>query len=314
MQEKKINTTGEVYANPKYKDTVFRMLFKEKSALLSLYNAVNDTNYDDPGMLEIATLENAIYMNMKNDVSFILETSLSLYEHQSTFNPNMPLRNLFYICRQYEKLIDMERIYSTRLILLPTPKFVVFYNGTDNRPDKTVLRLSDSYQVPTAEAELELTITMLNINAGHNQKLMKKCQELYGYSIFVEKIRHHRNAKLPLSEAVEKSVQECLNEGILKEFLLENRKEVIQMSIFEYDEEAHKKLIHQEGYEDGYDAGLKEGHDTGLKEGLENGIRVLIDLLNNASQEEIIAKIIQYYSVSREDAELYFTKYAVHDT
>jgi len=128
-------------------------------------------------------------------------------------------------------LIDMERIYSTRRIPLPTPKFAVFYNGTDDQPDRTVLRLSDSYQVPAAEPELELTVTMWNINAGHNQELMDKCQELYGYSIFVEKIRHHRKAKLPLSEAVEISVQECLSEGILREFLLENRKEVIQNCI-----------------------------------------------------------------------------------
>lgn len=128
-----------------YKDTVFRMLFSEKENLLSLYNAVNGTDYKHPEDLEINTLENAIYMNMKNDISFVCGFYLNLYEHQSTYNRNMPLRNLFYIARLLEKHIRKDSIYSSRLLRIPSPRFLVFYNGTEHQPERQVLRLSDSY-------------------------------------------------------------------------------------------------------------------------------------------------------------------------
>lgn len=128
-----------------YKDTVFRMLFSEKENLLSLYNAVNGTDYKHPEDLEINTLENAIYMNMKNDISFVCGFYLNLYEHQSTYNRNMPPRNLFYIARLLEKHIRKDSIYSSRLLRIPSPRFLVFYNGTEHQPERQVLRLSDSY-------------------------------------------------------------------------------------------------------------------------------------------------------------------------
>lgn len=106
------------------------MIFREKKELLSLYNAVNGTSYDNPDALEINTLENAIYMNMKNDISFVLQIELNLYEHQSTFNPNIPLRDLFYIARELEALTAHSFMYISTLVRIPTPRFVVFYNGT----------------------------------------------------------------------------------------------------------------------------------------------------------------------------------------
>jgi len=133
------------YANREYKDTVFRMIFKEKEALLSLYNALNHTNHTDVKDLEINTLENAIYMNVKNDISFVFASYLNLYEHQSTFNPNMPLRNLFYIARLYERMVIGKNIYGSRKIELPAPRFVVFYNGRENYPERMILKLSDAY-------------------------------------------------------------------------------------------------------------------------------------------------------------------------
>ena len=97
-------------ANRKYKDTVFRMLFSDRKNLLSLYNAINETSYTDATQLEIVTLENAIYMGMKNDLAFIINTNLFLYEHQSTYNPNMPLRDLFYISSEYQKMVDWKTV------------------------------------------------------------------------------------------------------------------------------------------------------------------------------------------------------------
>ena len=120
-------------ANRNYKDTVFRMLFSDRKNLLSLYNAISGAHYDNPEMLEIVTLENAIYMGMKNDLAFIIGTDLFLYEHQSTYSPNMPLRNLFYISSEYQKLVDHKSLYSSCLLKVPAPQFIVFYNGTEKK-------------------------------------------------------------------------------------------------------------------------------------------------------------------------------------
>ena len=187
-----------------YKDSVFRMLFKEKSELLSLYNALYGTEYDDPEQLEITTLENAIYMNLKNDVSCILDFHLSLLEHQTTFNPNMPLRYLMYVADLYQKLTAELDIYSSKQITLPNPGFVVLYNGEKEQPERRVLRLSDAYSWKgQGGTELELTVLQLNINEGYNQDIVTRCPALGGYdTIFLPNIlpyailepcKHHYN-------------------------------------------------------------------------------------------------------------------------
>ena len=247
----KIMTQGkEVAVVKNYKDTVFRMLYREKKELLILYNAVNGTHYENENDLEITTLENAIYMNMKNDVSCVLDFRMNLYEHQSTINPNMPLRDLLYVSRLFEKLIDNSDIYSSKWIMLPTPKFIVFYNGVDEQPETKIMRLSDSFSVSAEEICLELVVTQMNINPGFHEELKKACPSLQEYMCYVEKVRRY-GKKMPLSEAVEQAVKECIREGVLKDFLIKNRSEVVQMSIFEYDEELHKKALLEEGIEKG---------------------------------------------------------------
>lgn len=154
--EKNQTARKHLRANRKYKDTVFRMLFSDRKNLLSLYNAVNGTAYDDPSKLEIVTLENAVYIGMKNDLSFIVNTNLFLYEHQSTYNPNMPLRDLLYIAAEYQKLVDNRSLYSPVLQKLPAPNFVVFYNGTAKKEDSWVTYLSDAYENLSGEPNLEL--------------------------------------------------------------------------------------------------------------------------------------------------------------
>lgn len=126
---------NRVRANRKYKDTVFRILFSDKEHLLSLYNAVSGKTYTDPEQLQIVTLENAVYMGMKNDLAFIIDTNLFLYEHQSTYSANMPQRDLFYIASEYQKLVDKKSLYSSKLQKIPAPKFLVFYNGTEEMED-----------------------------------------------------------------------------------------------------------------------------------------------------------------------------------
>ena len=240
----------ELTANRKYKDTVFRMLFSDKVNLLSLYNAVNGSNYTDPNQLEIVTLENAVYMGMKNDLSFLIDTSLFLYEHQSTYNPNMPLGDLFYISSEYQKLVDKKTLYSSQLQKIPAPSFIVFYNGTERQEDSWVNYLSEAFETSPDEPNLELKVITLNINEGHNPKLMEQCQTLREYAQYVAKVRSYAG-RMPLNEAVTHAVNDCIREGILEKFLRKNRSEVIAMSIFEYNKEAEERKIRKAEYEAG---------------------------------------------------------------
>ena len=252
--------------NVKYKDTIFRMLFSDKKNLLSLYNALNGRDYCDPDLLEIVTLDSAIYMGVKNDLAFILDCNMFLWEHQSTYNPNIPLRDLLYIAKEYQKYVKQKKIslYSTRQQKLPAPRFIVFYNGRSEVGERFEHRLSDAYENFSGEPELELKVTVLNINEGHNQKLMEQCQILKEYADFVARVRQHQKT-LPVKTAIEQAVQECIQEGILKEFLLENRAEVIEMSIFEYNQKEEEELIRREEKEIGKEIGIRIGEERERK-------------------------------------------------
>lgn len=249
-------------ARRNYKDTLFRMIFSDRESLLGLYNAVNGTDYHDADDLEITTLENAVYMNMKNDVSFVFDFSLNLYEHQSTANPNMPLRDLFYVSDLLQNIVKDKDLYGTALVKIPAPRFVVFYNGAAEQPEQKELRLSEAFLQDTGRPELELLVTVLNINPGKNEALMESCTPLKEYMLYVEKVRGHLS-EYSLEKAVNLAVDECISEGILAEFLSRNKAEAIAMSIYEYDEEKHLKNL----FEEGKAAGMLEGKAAGMLEG-----------------------------------------------
>ena len=244
-------------ANRQYKDTVFRMLFSEKENLLSLYNAVTGNSYQNADDLKIVTLENAIYMGMKNDLAFMLETNIYLYEHQSTLNPNIPLRDLIYIGIEYQQYVDDKSLYSSRLQKIPAPKFMVFYNGTDAVDDWVELRLSNAYEHLVGEPDLELKVLMLNVNEGHNKELMEQCQTLKEYAIYVARVRKYAS-EMNLNDAVARAIDECIKEGILVEFLRKNRSEVKMVSILEYDKEWEEKKLRKAEYEAGKSEGITE--------------------------------------------------------
>ena len=244
-------------ANRQYKDTVFRMLFSEKENLLSLYNAVTGNAYQNADDLKIVTLENAIYMGMKNDLAFMLETNIYLYEHQSTLNPNIPLRDLIYIGIEYQQYVDDKSLYSSSLQKIPAPKFMVFYNGTDAVDDRVELRLSNAYEHLVGEPDLELKVLMLNVNEGHNKELMEQCQTLKEYAIYVARVRKYAS-EMNLNDAVARAIDECIKEGILVEFLRKNRSEVKMVSILEYDKEWEEKKLRKAEYEAGKSDGIAE--------------------------------------------------------
>lgn len=233
-----------------YKDRLYKMIFNDKSELLKLYNAINGTHYDDPAMLTITTLDNAIYMTMENDLSFIIDMRLALYEQQSTVNPNLPLRFLMYITDIYSAYTKDMNIYGSKKVQIPLPSFVIFYNGVKSQPDRTEFLLSELFHPTTDQPALELKAVMLNINKGHNQELMNACHTLRDYSEYVARIRTY-SAEMPLTDAVEKAITECIHENILRDFLLKNRAEAKAMSIYEYDEEKTLRMFREEGYEDG---------------------------------------------------------------
>lgn len=254
VAKRKQNARKNVSVNRKYKDTVFRMLFSDRKNLLSLYNAINETVYEDPDELEIVTLENAIYMGMKNDLAFIIDTNLFLYEHQSTYNPNMPLRDLFYIASEYQKMVNHKSLYSSVLQKIPAPYFIVFYNGLEKKEDRWENALSEAYENLSGEAKLELKVLTLNINEGHNEKLMAQCTTLGEYAQYVAKVRKYAK-EMELDTAVEQAVDECIRNGILEDFLRKNRAEVLRVSIFEYNKEEEEKKLRKAEFKAGYDSG-----------------------------------------------------------
>lgn len=278
-----------------YKDTVFRMLFREKEYLLELYNAVSGRNCTDSNLLETVTLENAIYMGIKNDLAFLVDFHLYLYEHQSTVNLNMPLRFLQYVTEEYGRLTVEENIYGSRRVPLPAPHFVVFYNGRNSHPERQVMRLSDAFRMQENEPQLELRVLILNINEGYNTELKKRCRTLDEYMQYVDRVRGYA-AFMSMETAVDRAVDECISEGILSDFLLANKAEVKRMSIYEYDEEATRQAIRIEEYERGIEKGIEKGIGVLIRDGIENGLE----------KKVIIEKLIKGFEISETSAENYY--------
>lgn len=260
MEESNIDV---LTANRMYKSRIFAMLFSDRNELLKLYNAINGTSYDDPDLLQVNTLENAVYMSMQNDVSFIIDMRLNLYEHQSTYSPNLPVRYLLYVADVYSDYTKDMNLYGTKAVKLPTPRFLIFYNGQAEQPDRKELKLSELFSIPDADPSLELKAVMLNINKGHNRKLMETCRTLQDYAEYTFRVREYA-AEMPLDLAVEQAITECISEGILADFLRKNRAEAKKVSIYEYDEERHMRQTREEGMEEGYANGFSQGIEQGI--------------------------------------------------
>ena len=305
VKNRSVKETGIITDVPNaarnYKDRIFRMVFREKKALLALYNAMNETDYENEDDLKVTTLESALYLEMKNDVSFVLYDELLLYEHQSTKNPNLPLRNLFYVSDVYSELTKDLFLYGSVPVQIPEPKFVVFYNGLENMQEREVLKLSSLYAKKAEHISLELETLVLNVNVGYNKILMERCRQLSDYAQFVSEVRKRLSKKIPLSEAVNEAVEDCIQRGILAEFLSKNRAEVIKVSIYEYDEEKVKRMFKEEcmklGMEQGKQLGMEQGKQLGIEQGKQIGIeqgieqaRVIFRLYISGKSEEDIAR------------------------
>ncbi len=245
------NTNENITINEKYKDRIFCLLFgreEYKENILSLYNALNNSNHDNVDDIEITTIEDALYIKMKNDVSFLIDSYLTLWEQQSTYNPNMPVRGLMYYGNLYNSYIHDRglNIYGSTLVKLPTPKYVVFYNGTTNRNSIEKLKLSDAFMQKDESHEFEWTATMINLNIGKNEELLAKCKVLSDYMTLINKIRLYKKEMGNIKESVNRAVNECIHEGILMEFLEKHRGEVMANILTEFNEEVFVRGIREE--------------------------------------------------------------------
>ena len=244
-------------ASREHKDTIFRIIFRDRKKLLQLYNALNDSQYVDEQELTVTTLESVIYLSYKNDTSFLLDQVMFLGEHQASWNNNMPIRGLFYFARLYQDYIDARGydLYGSKEIPLPFPMYVVFYNGLVEKPERTILKLSDALRRPEqydvgkewCEPAVECIATILNINYGRNKELLEKCQPLMEYAKFVYYVRKNQDDEMDIKMAVISAIDQCLKENILVKELTVYRKEVIDMFILEhYDEEFHRRKQREE--------------------------------------------------------------------
>ncbi|MBS7260193.1 MAG: hypothetical protein KIG91_00835 [Treponema sp.] len=251
-----MTSTQNVNPSEKYKDRLFRAIFDDpehREWLLSLYNAVNNSHYTNVEDLEVTTLDDVIYTKMKNDISFLLNSQMSLYEHQSSYSPNLPLRGFLYYADLLRLKYHDKKLYSTSRLNIATPNYVVFYNGPQDIGEKQILKLSDSFEIPVKNEDeiYEWTCTMLNINKGKNEKLMESCKALKDYSEYVSMVRGNLLSGEDLNTAVENALDEAVSRNFLNGYFEKYRARIKSMSLTEYDEEEAKKVYHDEGYMEG---------------------------------------------------------------
>lgn len=269
-----------ISVNREQKSRLFCFIFgaeENRNHLLSLYNAVNNTNYTNVEDVKITTLEDIIYIHMKNDVSFIFDSNMNLYEHQSTFNPNMPLRGMMYFSTLYSQYIseNKKNIYGKTIVKIPTPRYIVFYNGDEKYPDYMELKLSDAFETPDNSGRFEWTATMLNINMGHNQDILNKCQALWQYSDYISRVKEYSKS-MSIKEAVDKAVNYAIEHDYLDGFFKRHKEGIMLSCLTEFNE----KIFEEDGIS-----------------------KAIIMLKNvNATKDMVVVQLIEQYSLSKEKA------------
>lgn len=261
MSKRRKRQKLKVTVNRNRKDRLFNFIFgreENRSWTLALYNAVNQSDYTDPSLIRFTTLDNYLYVSMVNDTSFVFSDYINLYEHQSTYNPNIPLRMMQYVSELYEGYITEQGLdkYGSSIISLPIPRLVVFYNGQREVEDEKILRLSDAFDEKNKDkADIEVTVKMLNINSGHNNKLMNSCKPLYEYSWFIEKFRAYMIME-SIEDAVGRAIAEMPDYFSIKQFLAVHMSEVSHMLSTEIQEKNAKELIAKANYKKGEQDGI----------------------------------------------------------
>ncbi len=296
--------------NREYKSDVISMMLQIPEYALDVYNAMNDSAYTDPDMIQIMRLENGISLSIRNDASFFISNYLNLYEHQSTYSPNAPLRFLIYLTSLLKKMIGKRDLYGRKRVQIATPHFAVFYNGTEKRPEKEVLKLSDAFINQTDTPEIELTVTVYNINPDNNTQLLAKSKVLSGYMIFVNRVREileyqnkiAQNAseydeaayEEDLETAINEAIDYCIEHHIMETFFRKNRSEVTKSMVLDYTWERREELIRAEEYEDGKRDGYVEGEKRGRAEGEKLGVET--------TQKKLLQTLMETQEITEAEA------------
>lgn len=308
--------------NREYKSDVISMMLQIPEYALDVYNAMNDSAYTDPDMIQIMRLENGISLSVRNDASFFISNYLNLYEHQSTYSPNAPLRFLIYLTNLLKKLIGKRDLYGRKRVQIATPHFAVFYNGTEKRPEKEVLKLSDAFINRTDTPEIELTVTVYNINPNNNTQLLEKSEVLRSYMIFVNRVRENLEHQKKIAQnapeydeaayeeelevAINEAIDYCVKHHIMEEFFRENRSEVTKSMVLDYTWERREELIRAEEYEDGKREGLEIGRAEGEKRGRAEGERrgrIEGEKLGaEAMQKKLLQKLMEMQKITEAEA------------
>ena len=290
--------------NRNYKDSVFVDLFstdeRAKERFLSLYNALHNTQLSDIALLENIKLDQVMYMSFTNDVSYLVQNKIIvLAEHQSTINPNMPLRCLEYVSRLYEKLFESREKYSRKHLKIPTPEFYVFYNGREPYFSNTTLKLSDAFIEETSKPNLELIVHVVNINQNTDHQLLATCKPMREYSLFVQTVRKWQ--EIDPVHGFQNAVEECIANNILREYLERKTREVINMLVAEYNYETDIAVQRAESYEQGMQQGMQRGMQQGITKGFSDGIRRTAMLLKQLGDP--VQKIVQVTGLSQAEIE-----------
>jgi len=295
---------------------------ENKRWTLSLYNAIHGTSHDDLSGITINTIEDVVYMGMKNDLSILVSETVSLYramelyEQQSSYNPNMPVREFMYAGKLYDKYIYSAKLnrYGKSLMPLPLPKLVVFYNGEDEKEDDTILSLSDAFKAEirqnvirrhsgkkeapdsaeiSAEVEtifreaspdIEVRVRMININHGHSSKILSACRPLEEYAWFIAQARENLAAdrlgngesRSEPGSSIDRAIDAMPEHFEIKKYITANRAEVRDMCLTEYNETETMEMLRQEAIQEGRQEGLQEGRQEGLQEAMLLNIRNLM--------------------------------------
>lgn len=261
--------------NREVKNSMFVDLFYEDESAeendIALYNALHDEPLPEGTTIEKIRIDNVLYMNFKNDVSFGAGGKALIFaEHQSTINENMPLRSLMYIGRVYEQMIPVKSRYRKKQVPLPRPEFYTFYNGAKSWGREKVLRLSDAYQLKDGEPMLDLSVKVININPDENHEMLERCQVLKEYGQFIDLVRKYQKDGGP--EAYKDAIQESIRQGILAEYLKKKGSEVLNMLIAEYDYDMDIEVQREEAREEGREIGREEEKKVFIRNLLKRGM------------------------------------------
>ena len=275
--------------NREYKDSLFTDIFSDKGNALSLYNAIQGTAYTDIEDVEIIVLKNSFFITYRNDASIFFDSRITMWEHQSTLNFNMPIRGLIYYARAVDGYLEKKglkrKIYRKTLVKIPAPDYYVLYNGTEDAPDRQELKLSDAFMTPSPG--YEWTAKFININAGHNRELMDACPALKGYATLVGYMRDGVERGMDDESAADAAIAQCIDENYLREYLLQKRGEA-KLMLLRFDENDLEMSLKEEREE-----GRQEGREEGRQEGRQEGQQLILDienrLLSGETQDALIA-------------------------